>query len=290
MLLLAGPCRPTPIRRCRARGHDDEDHRYNDADDANGPRHVAHPDRRAVVYDLPVAVDFDLALGGMSFPFRWFNDYNARVGLLPRTATSEADIIWCEIDPCFAFHPLNAYDAPDGSVIVDICEYDRMFDQDRFGPFRESSPRLSRWTIDPKARRVSRQTIDERAQEFPRIAGSVSNKQHRYGYTAGILDNGEVGFDSTYKHDLLAGTAQRYDHGPGRQPGEPVFVSRAGATDEDDGWLMVVVYDGETNRSDLVLLDAVDITREVARIALPTRVPTGFHGNWVRDAVTPPPA
>ena len=53
---------------------------------------------------------------------------------------------------------------------------------------------------------------------------------------------------------------------------------------------MTVVYDATTDRSDLVILDATDIAGdEVARISLPTRIPHGFHGNWVRDSVTPPP-
>jgi hypothetical protein len=39
-------------------------------------------DRYAVVYDLPVTVDFDLATANR-FPFVWNDDYEPRVGLLP---------------------------------------------------------------------------------------------------------------------------------------------------------------------------------------------------------------
>ena len=244
----------------------------------------------AVVFDLPVAVDLDLAFGGSPFPVRWFDDYDARVGLLPRSAESEAEIIWCSIDPCFAFHPLNSYDI-DGRVIVDICRYDRMFEVDRNGPFRDSMPQLERWTVDPKARKVTRDIIDERFQEFPRVAGSVLNQKHRFGYTADLGDStNEWAFGGTIKHDLDAGTSQVHDHGAGRGAGEPVFVSRSGGTTEDDGWIMTTVYDATTDRSDVVILDASDISgAEVARIELPARIPHGFHGNWVRDTVTPPP-
>jgi carotenoid cleavage dioxygenase len=127
----------------------------------------------ALVFDLPVAVDLDLAFAGTPFPLRWYDDYNSRVGLLPRSATSDAEIVWCEIDPCYAFHPLNSYDLDDGRVIVDICRFDKLFDADRNGPFRDSLPQLERWTVDPVARRVTRDVIDERHQEFPRVAGSV---------------------------------------------------------------------------------------------------------------------
>ena len=65
-------------------------------------------------------------------------------------------------------------DLDDGRVVVDICRYDRLFDIDRNGPFRDSLPQLERWTVDPARRQVTRDVIDERFQEFPRVAGSVS--------------------------------------------------------------------------------------------------------------------
>ena len=44
---------------------------------------------------------------------------------------------------------------------------------------------------------------------------------------------------------------------------------------------MSYVYDGTTDRSDVVILDAQDFTGDpVATIHLPPGVPFGFHGNW----------
>ncbi len=245
----------------------------------------------AVIFDLPVALDMEMAIGGSPFPFRWTDGYNARVGLLPRTAESEDQIVWCEIEPCYAFHPLNSYDREDGTVVVDICRFDRLFDVDRHGPFRDSLPQLERWTVDPVARRVKREVIDERFQEFPRVAGSVLNRKHRYGYTASVgTEVQEWNFGPTIKHDLDQGTVEEFDHGPGRGGGEPVFVSRSDGEAEDDGWLLTVVHDANRQRSDLVIIDAQDFGRpEVARVELPVRVPHGFHGNWVRDSLVPPP-
>ncbi len=246
----------------------------------------------AILFDLPVALDMDLAIGGSPFPLRWFDDYNARVGLLPRSAENESEMIWCEIEPCYAFHPLNSYDLDDGRVVIDICRFDRLFDRDLNGPFRDSLPQLERWTVDPVARRVKREVIDERCQEFPRVAGSVLNQKHRFGYTASVGQRAdEWNFGDTFKYDFDSGTSETFSHGEGRGAGEPVFISRADATAEDDGWIMTVVYDATKDRSDVVILDAQDFSRpEVARIELPARVPNGFHGNWVRDSVTPPPA
>ena len=121
----------------------------------------------AVVYDLPVTVSFDVMGKGFPFPFAWNPDRAARVGLLPRSGTAD-DIIWCDVDPCYVFHPLNAYDAPDGTVVVDLCRYDSMMVADFRGPFGESLPTFDRWVIDPVARRVTETRIDDRPQEFPR--------------------------------------------------------------------------------------------------------------------------
>lgn len=86
------------------------------------------------------------------------------------------------------------------------------------------------------------------------------------------------------KHDLETNTSETRDHGD-CEVGEPVFVAREGAQTEDDGWLMMFVYDRGRDVTDFVILDATDITGdEVARVELPQRVPHGFHGSWIADA------
>jgi carotenoid cleavage dioxygenase len=235
----------------------------------------------AVIYDLPVTVDFDL-VGAGRFPFRWNPDYTPRIGLLPRTSTDAADIIWCELDPCYAYHPMNAYDAEDGTVVIDICRYDRMFDRDIIGPAGDCLPHLYRWTVDPVRRKVREQQLDDRTMEFPRVAPSVSASRHRFGYGAGVADGFIAG--DLCKHDLQAGTVEVHTVGAGRGSGEPDFVPRENPVSEDDGWLMSLVYDSRADRSELLILDALDVTAEpLARVILPQRVPFGFHGNWISD-------
>ncbi|SAK85514.1 carotenoid 9,10-9',10' cleavage dioxygenase [Caballeronia arationis] len=83
---------------------------------------------------------------------------------------------------------------------------------------------------------------------------------------------------------FVNGTSEVHDFGPGRMTLEPVFVRRPGAVQEDDGWIMSYVYDGNRNLSDVVILDAQDFAGEpIATIHLPVRVPFGFHGGWAAD-------
>ncbi|MEQ8861698.1 MAG: carotenoid oxygenase family protein [Pseudomonadales bacterium] len=239
----------------------------------------------ALIYDLPVTLSF-LALGtGASFPFRWDDEHEPRVGLLPRGGQA-TDIVWCPLTPNYAYHPMNAYENAAGEVVVDIVRYDRMFDQDVLGPFGDSKPRLDRWTINPATRTVSEQVIDERSQEFPRCHPQRNGRPYQYGYTVAFED---YGFPRIYKHDVRAGTATEFSVGPGQHAAEPVFVPRQGAAAEDDGYLLTYVFDAGTQTSDLVILDARDLTRPpLARVHLPVRVPYGFHGNWVADSATVP--
>jgi 8'-apo-carotenoid 13,14-cleaving dioxygenase len=244
--------------------------------------------RFAVVYDQPVTVDLELAMAGR-FPFRWNPDYGNRVGLLPREGEA-GDIVWIDVPPGYVFHPMNAYDTDEGQVVIDLCNYERMFDADILGPFGDGGmARLERWTLDPDARKASITVIDDRANEFPRHRGSRSTKPYRYGYCA--APSAEPGASwPTVKHDLVTGARAEFDHGAGRAAGEPVFVPRSGGTGEDDGWLLTFVHDLGAGNTDFVVMDAADFDRPgyVARVTLPQRVPFGFHGNWVSDRAVPP--
>lgn len=236
-----------------------------------------------LVFDLPVTFSKTRFLAGHRFPYAWNTEHQARVGLMPRQGTA-ADVIWCDVDPAYVFHPCNAYDLPDGRVIVDVVAYATMFDESTQGPDNLSGT-FERWTIDPVARRVERALIDASPQEFARPDERLVGQPYRYAYTIALPQEYRVpllGDTKLYKHDLEAGTRQIHDFGPGRYPGEFVFIPAHAKAGEDEGWLMglVVNHPGET--TDLVILNARAFEGEPqATIHIPHRVPPGFHGNWV---------
>jgi carotenoid cleavage dioxygenase-like enzyme len=241
---------------------------------------------QVIAFDLPVVFNLERAMAGVALPYEWDEDYVPRVGLMPR-AGSGADTVWVEVDPCYVFHPLNAYDE-NGTVVVDLVKHPSMFRSVKNGP-HEGTPVLERWVVDPVAGKVSTQLLDDRPQEFPRADERLAGLPHRYGYALGAtilgLGGGTDDHTSVLKHDLAAGTTAAHDLGPGRIGGEFVFVPADDATSgEDEGWLMGYVYDRSTDTSDLVILDAHDVTAApVATVKLQCRVPAGFHGNWIPD-------
>ena len=78
-------------------------------------------EKYAVIYDLPVVFDAEMAMSGAGLPYRWDNDYPARVGLLPRDGEAD-DVRWFDVEPCYVFHPLNAYDDGD-RVVIDVVRH-----------------------------------------------------------------------------------------------------------------------------------------------------------------------
>jgi carotenoid cleavage dioxygenase len=91
-------------------------------------------------------------------------------------------------------------------------------------------------------------------------------------------------FDAIVKYDAEKGVSETFRFGEGRWGSEAPFAPRPGAMAEDDGYLVSFVHDERENRSEVVILDAADITAgPIGRVLLPRRVPLGFHALWVRD-------
>ncbi|MFM6852450.1 MAG: carotenoid oxygenase family protein [Sphingopyxis sp.] len=249
-----------------------------------------------LIFDLPVTFSMKKLIAGLSFPYQWNPAHRARVGVLGRNAPAES-IIWCDVEPCYVFHPANAFVGADGRIIVDVVAHDRMFARSNYGPDSETS-HFERWTIDTAARRVDRATIHPAPQEFPRYDERRTGQPYRYAITVGVAGTDDatmnIADSRLYRHDLTAGHTETRDFGADCAPGEFVFVPRtadsadAGAYDgaaETDGWYIGLVINIAADTTDLVILNANDFTGPPqATIHLPHRIPPGFHGNWVAQS------
>ncbi len=237
--------------------------------------------RFAILLDLPVTFSLTAAISGYQFPYRWNENHEARIGLLRRDGGA-GDVVWFPLDPCFVFHAVNAHDAADGSVVLDLIVHDRMFWRRTSGPDSERCS-LERWTIDPLGRTVTRTTLDPAPQEFPRCDERRLGQPYRYAYAMAMVDP----FLGTglFKQDLVNGTRQIHDFGPDRHPCEFIFIPAHADAGEDEGWLMGFVIDAAAETTDLAILDARDFEAPpIASVRIPHIVPPGFHGNWVADA------
>jgi carotenoid cleavage dioxygenase len=237
-----------------------------------------------VFMDLPVVFDMAVARSGGGMPFSWNEGYGARLGVLRRD-DPYGEVRWFAIDPCYVFHTLNAHDqvGSDGheQIVLHVMRYPELFRKDSAIP---QQAMLWRWTIDLTTGAVREEQCHDRAAEFPRIDDRLAGLATRHGHaTVARTPTGGPGSGALIRYDLRDGGVTAHEFGPGRTPGEAAFVpadNRAGG----DGWLMTYVYDAGSDTSDLVILDATDLTAPpVAAIHLPVRVPYGFHGNWLAD-------
>lgn len=236
-----------------------------------------------VLYDLPVLFDLDLAMAGRTLPYGWSDAYGARLGVLPLGGGAE-EVRWFEIEPCYVFHPINAFDDGD-RVVIDVVRHPKMFATDHLGP-NEGAPAIWRYVLDRSTGAATEAQLDDRAVEFPRVDERMVGRHHRFSWATGlgIGGDGEIVWpgNGLVRHDAASGESQARSFGPGRTVGEAVFVPRAADAAEDDGWYLALVHDAATDRSELVVIDAQDWLGEpVATVHLPVRVPLGFHGNWV---------
>lgn len=234
-----------------------------------------------IIMDLPVTFDVSVLAEGYRLPYRWTPERPARIGVLPRGA-APATVRWHDVSPCWVHHPINAYDRPDGAIVMDVIRHAGFLVTERAG-WWEGPPTLDRWVLDPAASAVHEARIDDTSQEFPRIDDRIHGRPYRHAFCASH-GTSHITPGPLYFHDLHAGTHQRHDFGPRRGTGEATFVPRSASAPEGDGWTISFVYDASTDRSDVVILDTCDFEGEpVAVVHLPGRVPFGAHGDWFAD-------
>ncbi len=234
--------------------------------------------RHVLVFDLPVTFALDRYVRGFRFPLAWNPKHASRVGVLGLDAPGST-IRWCAVDPCYVFHPANAFEAGDGTIVCDLVAHDSMFTTAGGGPDAKRIT-FERWTIDPAAGTVARRVLDDRPQEFPRIDERRTGRQHGRVWTAEVDTASVIATPRLLAHDVVAGTTSAHDFGLGAMVGEFVHVPRGPG--ETEGWLMGLVAWPDEGRSALMILDAAEIAGPpVAEVRIPRRIPPGFHGNWI---------
>ena len=83
-------------------------------------------------------------------------------------------------------------------------------------------------------------------------------------------------------YEESTGRLDFYYAGPNSTPEEPCFVPKSKDAAEGDGWLLSIVGRRAENRTDLVILDARNLSAgPVATLKMPCRIHEGFHGIWV---------
>lgn len=235
-----------------------------------------------VFMDCPILLDMEALMTGGEV-LQWKPELNTRIGLMPRKG---GETLWLETEPFFVFHLANAYET-ENEIIVDYVRYPRFqwINGKTAGDAQKESliPQLYRTRIDAKTHKISHEMLNDRPVEFPCISKNRNTLSHRFIYapTKNAADT-QTHFHALLKYDTELRKTAIYDFGPYSEIGEAVFTPTEGGKAEDEGYLMLFVYDRKKNSSDFVILNAQNIAEgPIARIHLPRRVPAGLHGSWV---------
>ena len=241
----------------------------------------------AIIFDLNVVFDPSL-LDRTTLPIKWDGEKPSRVGVLPKDGTSK-DVRWFEVEPCYVYHPVNAFETNEGDVVIDVSRYPTASEKDLYGPLGDSQATVDRWTLPMKSKgpgflkpqiaRAIETRISELPLDFPRVSPLKQGRPYRYAYM--VVATLTPSFEGAVKLDTQTGKIEHQSF-EGGCVSELSFVPRDGGIEEDDGWLIGFCYDRARDRSRLVILDAQNFSGPpVTSIWIPDlRVPIGTHGDW----------
>ncbi|MEB3185061.1 MAG: carotenoid oxygenase family protein [Cyanobacteriota bacterium] len=215
----------------------------------------------------------------------------AKFWLIPRDGGAHAGDAPRVIDAPdgFVFHHLNAWQEGE-AVVVESVYYadfpgigpDQDFRAIDFNLLPEGL--LEQCRIDLASGSVSITRLSERCCEFGMVNPEREGLPARYAWMAvAERETGNDPLQAIKKLDLSSGARKVWSAAPRGFVSEPVMVPRPGASEEDDGWVLCLVWNGARCASDLVILDAADL-HEVAVLELPLAIPHGLHGSWVPAA------
>jgi all-trans-8'-apo-beta-carotenal 15,15'-oxygenase len=171
-----------------------------------------------------------------------------------------------------------------------IFHHANAFEQDGKQDYREirfsdlTPSQLWRFQLDLETKEIDCQLLESRCCEFPVVHPQLVGRPYRYAYLGAAHDpTGNAPLQDVLKVDLQTGEHRFWSFAPRGFTGEPIFVPRSEAAvtaeSEDDGWVLILAFNGESERSELVILDAKEL-KEVARLKLKHHVPYGLHGQF----------
>jgi all-trans-8'-apo-beta-carotenal 15,15'-oxygenase len=252
-------------------------------------RHAVLVVQPLVLPTVPVA----MLTGARSYAesLRWQPRRGTHVAVID---LESGDVRWHRGEPFALFHTVNAWDDGD-EVVLDVIAYpDPTVILDTLAEVmtgRFTTPFITwpeRIVLGPGRSHFVRRRLSETTLEFPRVSPSSESRPYRRVYGITSRRAGDfIGVPACIDAETGAvTTAPMQAH---EYAGECVPVAKAGARTEADVWLLSLVLDAASRRTELRIFDGAELaTGPVAAVRLPHAVPFGFHGNWLDDAELAP--
>jgi all-trans-8'-apo-beta-carotenal 15,15'-oxygenase len=229
---------------------------------------------------------FILGLASFDGALRWDAGKPTLILLVPRNGGAHRFI---ETDAFFQFHFANGFE-DDGAIVLDVTRYpdfhtvgDALRNYWHSDWSADGMAALIRLRIDLASGAVASRCFETgNANEFPHINPHHVARRHRYAYIASNPPDQSLGLQQRIMRvDLESGATASHDFAPHGYPGEPVFIPARPDGEEDDGFVVTLVFDAAEDRTRIVGLDARDLAASPLFVArLRHHVPYSLHGSF----------
>ncbi|WP_203363743.1 carotenoid oxygenase family protein [Bacillus sp. REN10] len=244
-------------------------------------------ENHSILMDLPLFNNFE-ALKKGRYKVEFYRDMPSRFGVIPRYGASE-DIRWYEANPCYIYHTINAWEEGDEIILIgcrvkepEPPKHAGESDIERMMQFLQLNAQLYYWRLNTKTGAVKEGELCDMNTEFPVTNLNYLGRKGRYSYNVYIDSAVTLKFTGLVKYDTWTGASKKHMFAPQHYGTEAAFAPKKNAESEDDGYVLSYIYNEQENKSELIILDAQHFELEpIARIALPQRVPMGFHATWI---------
>ncbi|XP_057766717.1 probable carotenoid cleavage dioxygenase 4, chloroplastic [Salvia miltiorrhiza] len=244
-------------------------------------------EKYAVIPDMQIVVNPWSILRGKS-PVGVDREKVARVGIIPRYAEDEEEMVWIEAPGFNPVHCVNAWEEDGGDIVCMVASNALAVDQilDNVGC---AELKMEKIVINVKAKTVQRQTLSPESLEFGIINPAYAANKNRYVYATIVSGMQFIGLVKLDLKNEVGGDCMVASRRYGRSchGSELFFVAREPnnpTAEEDDGYLVTYLHDDNTRESSFIVMDAKSPNLDViATVKLPQRIPTGFHGLFLSE-------
>lgn len=228
-----------------------------------------------------------LGISNYSDSLEWLPQLGTQIIVFDRESLSL--VSQGETESWFQWHFANGYVDATGAVIVDIARYED-FQTNQY--LREvatgethtiAKSTFSQVQLNPLTGKVIKiEQLSDKHCEFPSVPQQNVGQFSRYTYMSGFQPGTDIAKE-------IVNTIACFDHqtgnliaaniGENRYPSEPIYVQDSQKSDQ--GWLLTVIYDGNTHSSEVWVFASDALNQEpVCKLGLPSVIPHSFHGTW----------
>ena len=216
-----------------------------------------------------------------------YNDQQAMRGIVVdlRTMTVAQEF---ELPPGIVVHFANSFEA-DSELVTDFFHATSTegfaWLGDVFDVQTVAGARLQRLRINLKTGHTSLEAFDHApAGEFPAWNTNRTGLRSEHCFYVGHAPGREHGFFNSFVTlNTRTGAFTQTDVGENRYTSEALFTAKACPKTQDDGYLLAVVYDARSHRSEIQIRDAQNPEEEIAAVLLDHHIPFGFHGHFTAN-------